>query len=423
MGVFSKLFRESVIIAFQEIMGNRLRAFLSLLGITIGIFCIISVLTATDSLEMNIRGSLGKLGDNVLYVQKFPWNEDPSKSWWKYISRPIAKYDEYKQLHERLTGAEGVSVMLFQGGKTLKSQSNSVERVTLLSVTHDYYKVKAIDVEYGRYFTPSESQRGAEVVILGAGVAEELFPRTQNVIGKTVKVMGRDVSVIGVFKKEGEDIIGWSVDNQVLLPYNFTKTILNVKSENVEPFIAVKAKEGVKTEDLKQEIRGVMRSIRRLPPTKEDNFAINELSLITGVLDVIFGVITVVGVFIGGFSILVGGFGIANIMFVSVKERTNIIGIKKALGAKSMFILLEFLVESVILCMIGGIFGILAVLLESYLMGIVMKKYYDMDFAFILTFKNMAIGLSISIVLGVVFGFIPAYLASRMKPVDAIRGT
>ncbi|MDX2002472.1 MAG: ABC transporter permease [Chitinophagales bacterium] len=421
MRVFSKLFRESVIIAFQEIMGNRLRAFLSLLGITIGIFCIISVLTAVDSLEANIRGSLGKLGDNVLYVQKFPWNEDPSKSWWKYISRPIAKYDEYKVLNDRLTLSDGVAMMLFLPGKTIKSGSNSIENVTILSVSHEYNEIKTLDLVYGRYFTQPESQRGAPIAIVGAKVAEELFPRQTNIVGKSMKIMGREVTVVGILKKEGEDIIGWSADDDVIVPYNFIKTMVDLRRGNVEPFIAVKAKPGVTTEDLRQEIRSVMRNVRKLRPVEEDNFAVNELSLISGVLNIIFGVVAFAGFLIGGFSILVGGFGIANIMFVSVKERTNIIGIKKALGAKRTFILLEFLVEAVVLCLLGGLIGLIAVMVESYVLGYLMRQYYDMDFDFLLTAKNVSIGLSISIILGIIFGFIPAFVASRMKPVDAIR--
>lgn len=421
MNVFLKLFRESVIIAFQEILGNRLRAFLSLLGVTIGIFCIISVFTAIDSLEMNIRGSLGKLGDNVLYVQKFPWNEDPKNSWWKYNSRPITKYEEYKQLHDHLKNAAGVTVMFFQGGKTLKNADNSVENATLVSVTYDYDKVRNMDIVDGRYFTFGEALRGSRVAIIGADIAEQLFPRVPSPVGKTFKVLGNNVTVIGVMRKEGEDLLGWTADNQVILPYNFTKTLVDLKSNKMEPIIAVKAKNGVSTETITQEIRGIMRAARSLRPTQEDNFAVNQLSLISGVLDTIFGVIGFAGFMIGIFSILVGGFGIANIMFVSVKERTNIIGIKKALGARSIFILIEFLTEAVVLCLIGGVVGLLAVLLETYVLGVVMKQYYTMDFEFVLTLKNVVKGLSISIISGIISGFIPAYLASRMRPVDAIR--
>jgi putative ABC transport system permease protein len=421
MRVFSKLLKESIIIAFQEIMGNRLRAFLSLLGITIGIFCIISVLTAVDSLEANIRGSLGKLGDNVIYVQKFPWNEDPSKSWWKYIRRPVAKYEEYKLLNERLHNASGVAIMLFVPAKTLKNGNNVVENSTVLSVSHDYNKVRDIDLAEGRYFTQPESQRGANITIIGARIAEELFPKQKSVIGKTLKLMGKELTVIGVLTKEGEDIIGWSADDDIIVPYNFMKGMVNMNSGNIEPFITVKGKEGVAIDEVKQEIRGVMRTARKLRPAQEDDFAINEMSMISGVLNIIFGVITLAGAFIGGFSILVGGFGIANIMFVSVKERTSIIGIKKALGAKSAFILLEFLVEAVVLCVIGGLIGLVLVFAESYLLGWMMRKYYEMDFDFILSFTNVFIGIGISVVLGILFGYIPAYSASRMKPVDAIR--
>jgi putative ABC transport system permease protein len=296
-----------------------------------------------------------------------------------------------------------------------------VEQATLVSVTADYNKVRNMDIVDGRYFTFGESQRGAQVAIIGADIADQLFPRSPSAVGKTFKVLGRTLTVIGVMRKEGEDLLGWTADNQVLVPYNFTKTVVDVKSNRMEPLLAIKAKDGVSNEDLKQEIRGIMRAQRSLRPTQDDNFAINELSLITGVLNTIFGVIGFAGLVIGSFSILVGGFGIANIMFVSVKERTNIIGIKKALGAKSVFILIEFLVEAVVLCLLGGVIGLLAVLLETYVLGVLMKEYYTMDFEFVLTFHNVAVGLTFSIVTGIIAGFVPAYVASKMKPVDAIR--
>lgn len=421
MKIFFKLVRESIISAFRELFNNKLRAFLSLLGITIGIFCIISVFTAVDSLESNIRNTFETLGENVIYIQKFPWDEDPRQSWWKYIRRPFADYDEFEFLRDKLNTADGVAIMLFVKGKIAKYRNNVVEDLDILAATHDYEKIRELKFAEGRYFSLLESQRGTNVAIIGGNVAAELFPGQDEIVGRTIKVLDRDVTVIGVLEKEGDDLIGFTFDNNILLSYNFAKQIIDVDGFFVEPWMAVKAKEGVSLEELKDEVRGLMRSVRKLKPKEEDNFAMNQLSIISGVLTRVFGIISVAGAAIGIFSILVGGFGIANIMFVSVRERTRLIGIKKALGAKRSFILLEFLIEAMVLCLIGGLMGLLFVVIESRILEVVIKKMADLEFSFIVTFKNSMIGLGLSVIIGLIAGLIPALVAAFMKPVDAIR--
>lgn len=421
MKVFLKLTKESIIIAFQEIVNNKLRAFLSLLGITIGIFCIISVFTAVDSLEKNVKTSFQKLGDNVVYIQKQPWNEDPSQNWWKYFRRPTAKYHEYKTLQDKLTTADAVSMMLYLGGKTVKNEGNSVEGVTVGCITHDYYKLRELEFEDGRYFSSMESNNGINVCFLGYEIAQELFPNTKYIVGKTVKVLGREVKVIGVLKREGDDVLGWSSDKNIFLPYAFVDRFFKLNSMWTEPFIAVKAKETVALDIMIEEVRQVMRNVRKLKPREADNFAVNQLSIITGVLNIVFGVINFAGGAIGIFSIIVGAFGIANIMFVSVKERTPIIGIKKALGAKSIFILIEFLIEAMVLCFIGGTLGLLLVWIESYVLEYLVLNFKDMEFAFNLSGRNVLLGIMLSVGVGMIAGFIPALSASRMSPVEAIR--
>jgi putative ABC transport system permease protein len=421
MQIFLKLTKESIIIAFQEIVNNKLRAFLSLLGITIGIFCIISVFTAVDSLEKNVKTSFQKLGDDVIYIQKQPWNEDPSENWWKYFRRPTAKYKEYKNLQEKSINAEAVSLMLYLGGKTVKYEGNSVEKITIACLTHDYYKLREMAFAEGRYFSTMESNNGINVCILGYEVAQELFPNTQNIVGKTVKLLGRDVKVIGVTAREGDDVLGWSSDDNVFVPYAFVDRFMKLNNWWTEPFIAVKAKDNITVDILSEEVRQIMRNERKLRPKEPDNFAINRLSIITGVLNIVFGVINIAGGAIGIFSIIVGAFGIANIMFVSVKERTHIIGVKKALGAKRIFILIEFLIEAMVLCFLGGLFGLFFVWIESYLLEYLIREFKDMEFAFILTSGNIVLGLILSVGVGLVAGFIPALAASRMSPVEAIR--
>jgi len=419
--ILLKLLKESIAGSFHELGSNKLRAFLSVLGITIGIFCIITVFSAVDSLEKNVRQSFERLGENVIYVQRFPWNEDPHDNWWKFFRRPSSSYKEFKLLQERLHHASGVAIMFFLKGKTAKHEGNSVEDVDILAATHDYDKIKEWQFEQGRYFSLSESQYGSNVVIIGNKIAAELFNGATDVVGKEIKLMERNVTIIGVLKKEGDDIIGFSDDNNVIIPYNFAKTIIDVDGFWTEPFIALKARDGISSDELKDEARGVMRSVRKLKPRQEDNFALNQLAIISGALTAVFGVINTAGWFIGIFSILVGGFGIANIMFVSVKERTHLIGIKKALGAKRFFILVEFLTEAIVLCMLGGLIGLALVFIESMILESAIRSMAGIEFPFRLSAKNISTGLILSVAIGILAGFIPALFASLMKPVDAIR--
>lgn len=421
MRIVFRLLRESLISSIQEFGGNKLRSFLSVLGITIGIFCIISVYSAIDSLEKNVRTSFQKLGENVIYIQKFPWNEDPRENWFKYLRRPSASYKEYKALQERLTLAEAVVIMLFLKGKTLTHGSNIVEDADLLAITQEYNAIKDMEFTQGRYLSASEFFSGANKAVIGYNIAEQLFPGQKEVIGKEFTLMKRKVTVVGVLKKEGDDIIGMNYDNNVLIPYNFTKTFIDVDGIRVEPFIGIKAREGVSSEQLMDEIRGIMRAVRKLKPSQPDNFAMNQVSIISAALTAVFGVISLAGGAIGMFSILVGGFGIANIMFVSVKERTPIIGIKKALGARRVFILLEFLTEAVLLCLAGGLIGLALVFVESYVLEWLIRKVADITFIFELSAENIFKGIWLSVGIGLVAGFLPALVASRMNPVEAIR--
>lgn len=420
MRVFFQLTWESIIIAYQEIVNNKLRAFLSLLGITIGIFCIISVMTAVDSLELNIRKSFEKLGDNVMYVEKFSWAEGSKMAWWKYLRRPNPDYIEYQALKERLVDAEGVALLYIKQGRTAKRGQFKTENAQINAVTFDYNKIKDLQFQDGRYFSYLESQKGSNGAIIGATIAQDLFPG-QNPVGKTLQVLGTEVKVIGVLKKEGEDLIGLSPDDHITLNYNFVKNYIDMERNVMGTRLAIKAKNGVDEQVLKDEVRIAMRNARGLNPIQEDNFAINEVSMFSSILSNVFVSINFAGMFIWIFSILAGGFGIANIMFVSVKERTPLIGIKKSLGAKNIYILIEFLVEAVVLCLIGGIIGLLLVYMGATLAEYLIMKYEEMEFLFTLSVRNIIIGLGISAMVGVVFGFIPAYVASRMKPVDAIR--
>ncbi len=421
MSVLLKLFKESILSSFHELGANKLRAILSVLGITIGIFCIISVFAAVDSLEKNIQTSFRKLGENTIYIQKFPWTEDPRANWMKFFRRPSANYKEFKVLDEKLESADAVAIMLFLKGKNAKHGSNVVEDIDLFATSHDYYKMKEFEFEEGRYFSPAESHHGSNVVIIGSNIAGQLFPNQKEIAGRKMKVMSRELEIIGVLKKEGDDIIGMTYDNNIIIPYNFAKTIIDVDGFWVEPFLTIQPKDNISQEAVMDEARGLMRSVRKLSPKEDDNFALNQVSIITNALTAVFGAVSFAGGFIGIFSILVGGFGIANIMFVSVKERTPMIGIKKALGAKRVFILLEFLMEAIVLSLAGGSLGLLLVFIESVALEAVIKSAFEINFTFALSPDNVLWGIGLSVLIGIISGFIPALFASRMKPVDAIR--
>lgn len=412
--IIFRLIGESFRFAADALRQNKLRTMLSLLGITIGIFTIIAVFSGVDTLRNKLQQSVDKLGSNTLFVQKWPWGFGGDYPWWKYVNRPEPSYRDYEALKDRLDYVEGVSYEVSSANRTIKYRSSSVEGATLNAATHDYNKTWTLDFQEGRYFTENEAKTGSPVVILGAEIADGLFAGESGV-GKQIKVMGRRLTVVGVFKKEGEDMMGMSQDKNVLIPMNFAKGLFDVQDSNYNPQITVRGKENIALEEVESELQGAMRAIHRVRPGVEDDFALNKTTMISNQLDIMFKMVKIAGWVIGGFSILVGGFGIANIMFVSVKERTNIIGIQKSLGAKNYFILLQFMFEAVALCVMGGILGLLLV----YSLTLVFT--YAMDVEVVLYLNNIIMGIGISVIIGTISGFWPAYSASRLDPVEAIR--
>lgn len=411
--VILNLFRESIFFALQALAVNKLRTILSLLGITIGIFAIITVFAVVDSLENNLRKSVQSLGNDVVFVEKWPWTFGPDYPWWKYMNRPVADYTELNTILKKCDGAQAAAFDV-SANITVKYKSNTIENVTIICASHEFDKVRNFEIADGRYFTEVESNAGRPVAVIGDVLAKALFPN-QEPVGEYIKVNGAKVMVIGVFKKEGESILGGSPDTQVLVPVQYARSLIDIRSDNLDPQILVKAKPGVSNDELIDELMGIMRSIRKLKPREDENFALNQTSLISNQFDSLFDIVGVVGWVIGGFSILVGGFGIANIMFVSVKERTNIIGIQKSLGAKNSFILIQFIFESIFLCLIGGAIGILIV------SGLLKAFEGNLPMEITLSQSNIILGITISILIGIVSGFVPAYSASQLDPVEAIR--
>ncbi|MEO9870422.1 ABC transporter permease [Ekhidna sp.] len=414
-----KLVIESFRFAWSALRMNLLRTTLSLLGVTIGIFAIIAVFTLVDSLERSIKNSLSFLDANNLDIGRFPYEFGPNIPWWEYLKRPYATYEEYEFLKKNLNNAEGITIFASTGGKTVKYKSSSYNDVALVGVghTHDEVYDVASDVEKGRYFTAAESYTGKNVAMIGYKIANKLFPSGES-IGKEIKIKGLKYIVIAIFEEEGEGIFGdTGNDEVVLIPFqSFQKIFYSGRRTGVEPNISIKGKtDDIGLVELEAEITGLMRSKRGLGPKDKNDFSVNRQDAIMNIIGSTFDVIGVAGWAIGGFSILVGGFGIANIMFVSVRERTNIIGIQKSLGAKNFFILFQFLFEAIFLSLIGGAVGLFLVWLLS------LASLGSLDL--VLTMSNVILGLGVAGIIGVISGIVPALMAARLDPVIAIRTT
>jgi len=409
-----RLFKEGFLSAVKSVTVNKLRTFLSLFGITIGIFCIISVFTVLDWMEKSIRDSISSMGSNVVYIQKYPWSFDSDMKWWDMVKWPTVSMNEYEAILKRSTKTEAASFLIARSDN-IKYKNNVASDAPIAAVTDAMERVVLFEIAKGRYFSPFEYISGSNVAVLGAEVSERLFGDSEP-IGKVITMAGGfKATVIGVLKKEGQGAISLSnVDQITLVPMNYGRNFINIRNRFVDSQMMVKAKPDVSVQELTDELTMIIRAARRLKPAEISNFAVNNSKMLSQGFESVFKGINIGGWIIGAFAILVGGFGIANIMFVSVRERTNIIGIQKALGAKRSFILQQFLTESVLLSLAGGILGLIMIFIGS----LVINYLYELNIH--LTLANIVLALSISGIIGVVAGYAPASSAAKMNPVDAI---
>ena len=399
--------------AIGELKANKLRTFLSLFGITIGIFCIIGVLATIDSLQSKIKSDLSSFGNNSVYIDKWDYSGGPEYPWWKFVKRPSMKIEEMDFVKKKSTLASNMAFVM-QTQESFSYEDNVLKGVNIYGITPEYKKIQSFDIGYGRFLSESDFTRGVPYVVIGYKVAEELYGKADKGVGKTITYNGRKLLVIGVIEKQGSAIInGYDYDKSTIVTHNYMASVYN--PDNLGPVIMVQPKPGITSKALQEELTGIMRQIRKLSPTQDDNFTCNDVAQFKDQVESVFGAVNQGGWAIAGLSLIVGAFGVANIMFVTVRERTSQIGLKKAIGAKSSSILYEFLLESAFLCIIGGLVGLFLV----WILTLALSSF--LPFAITIAPSIIFLAFSICIILGVVSGIIPASIAAKMNPVEAIR--
>lgn len=413
---FLEIIWSSLKIALQEFRSNKLRTFLSLFGVTIGIFCIISVLSTVGSLEQAIQKDIKSLGSNTVYIDKWEYSGGNDYPWWKYIKRPEPTYAEMNALKLKVPSASHITFQT-ELSNTIEFEDAVVKDIRYYGVTEDFFKIQKVEIILGRMLLQSDYDYGANSVLIGYEVAKALFGTPQNAVGKAVRIKdGKTANIVGLIKKQGKSILDiLEYDNCIIMTTGFVKQLIPEKY--AQPKIIVQGKEGIPMDMLKDELVGAMRSLRKLKPTQADDFSLNDIDSFSKIFSDIFSGVNKGGWAIAALSLLVGMFGVANIMFVTVRERTSQIGLKKAIGAKRSTILTEFLLEAAFLCILGGLIGLLLVFILTQIFSALL------GFTVFISLDIMLLAIGICVVVGILAGIIPASIAARMDPVVAIRST
>lgn len=413
MVVYFRLLFSSFQFALNALRTNKLRTLLSLLGVTVGIFSIIAVLAAVDSMDRTIKSELSGFDRNMIYVfnHSFGPSEIPR---WKIDQFPNVTYEEYDYLKRNLNGVEYASFNFFVRDENMKAGNNYANDVVVRPCSSDMQYLDNVKMANGRFFNESEAVNGNAVIVIGNEIANTLFP-SQDPLGKNVRLYGRKFVVIGVLEKQGTLTLGGGQDGTAYIPVNLFRQMFGDNIKAYTPVIVLKCNASIDMKHFEDDITAKLRAYRGLKVGEDTNFFVNVFGGVMEFLDNIIGQMNLVGWIISMFSLLVGGFGIANIMFVSVKERTHLIGIQKAIGAKRHVILLQFLFESIILALIGGLVGIMLVWMIAKGVSALL------DFEFTLSLFNIIIGLGLSMIIGLISGYLPARSAAKLDPVEAIR--
>ena len=402
-------FKEGLLIALRALRANKVRTSLTMLGIFIGITVVVLMSTAIKGIDNSFQNGISALGSDVLYIDKWAWfsNED----WWKLRNRrsiDMADYEKFKEL-ARLPIAVAPVINSVQ---TVKFGERRVESVFLNGSSSDYVKTTNFTFDQGRFYNEIESKSARQVAVIGSEIATKLFPRG-DALDKTIKIGGDNFKIVGVLAEQGSFILGpFNPDNQVFIPIgSIFKNFIAQHRGTVT--INVRAPNPAMVEETKAEAEGVMRKVRGLKYDEEDDFSINQQEALMENYNSVVGVIQIAGLFITGLSLFVGAIGIMNIMFVSVRERTKEIGIRKAIGAKKRTILTQFLLESSAICLLGGVAGLIAAILGS----MALNQYFPTS----IQPSAAVIAIGVSALTGILSGFAPAYTAAKLDPVDSLR--
>ncbi|MGB0650676.1 MAG: ABC transporter permease [Rhodothermales bacterium] len=403
-------FFESVLIAVRAVWSNKMRSVLTTLGIIIGIVSVTGMATVVNGIEQGFENDIATLGTDVVYIEKWPWVSGPGFKWWEYINRPNITADLATDLNERSRMVRAATAVV-STARSLKTDYQSISSTRIMGVQANYGDVHVVDLAEGYFVTPFDDQGARNVAIIGASVADELFP-FGNPLGKELKIAGNTFRVIAVMTRQGQGAEGSaSEDWSVQIPFNTFKKYFGMRWRDVS--IRAKIVDGVALDIAKDEIRGVARLSRGLTVQEEDNFEINEQETLRATIEPIKNAIFGIGIGLTALALLVGGIGVMNIMFVTVRERTREIGVRKAVGARRISILMQFLVEAVVICMVGGLIGVALAFPLSMLIGAVLPASLDLG--------TVAMAFIICVAIGTVFGLAPAWSAAKAPPIEALR--